>query len=273
MRNQQLKQVVQAFAEVGQALSSLSPYPGTGLLVRVLAKVAGQWAGAASLHEERGRWRKALGGSGSRIVVLIDDIDRLEPSETRELVRLVRLTSDLPNLVFLLAFDRHRVAKSLGETEEEGQRYLDKLVQVSHAVPTVRGDVLERVFLAWLQEVVDGHEVTELDRDVWTGVLYEVIKPLLGNLRDAKRYLYSLPVTLDAVGQEAALADLLRLEALRVLRPTVLRSCRLTLTVWCTQTRSQPPSCLAKNVTRGFARSSRPCSNESAKNGISSTRC
>ena len=80
---------------------------------------------------------------------------------------------------------------------------------------------MERVFLAWLQEVVDGHEVTELDRDVWTGVLYEVIKPLLGNLRDAKRYLYSLPVTLDAVGQEVVLADLLGLEALRVLRPTV----------------------------------------------------
>ena len=226
-QNEQLKEVVQALTEVGQALSSLSPYPGTGLLVGFLSKFVDRWARPPSLIEERERLRKALTGSRSRIVVLIDDLDRLEPSETREIMRLVRLTSDLPNLVFVLAFDNRRVAKSLDSDPEEGQRYLDKIVQVSYAVPAMRDDVLESVFLTWLQELVAGHDVTQLDRDVWLRVLYDVIKPLLSNLRDAKRYLYSLPVTLNAVGQEVALADLLGLEALRVLRPKLFEELRV----------------------------------------------
>lgn len=56
-------------------------------------------------------------------------------------------------------------------------------------------------------------------KDRWGRVLYDVVKPLLGNLRDVKRYLNPLPVALDTLGQEVALVDLLGLEALRILRP------------------------------------------------------
>ena len=224
--NEQLKAVVQALAEVGAAFSSLSPYPGAGTAVGLLAWLARKWARPPSLLQERNRLKEALEALNSRIVVLIDDIDRLEASETREIMRLVRLTSDLPNLVFVLAFDSQRVAKSLDEDPEEGRQYLDKIVQVSYVVPVIRDNVLESYLLTELQELLDQHDVTELDRDVWLRVLYDVIKPLLSNLRDAKRFLNSLPVTLKAVGQEVALADLLGLEALRVLRPNLFEELR-----------------------------------------------
>ena len=81
------------------------------------------------------------------MVVLIDDIDRLEPAEIREVVRLVRLTSDLPNVIFLLAYDRGHVAKSLGTSESEGLRYLEKIVQVSYQLPLVRESILPEMFL------------------------------------------------------------------------------------------------------------------------------
>ena len=69
--------------------------------------------------------------------------------------------------------------------------------------------------ISLLEECLRGHEVRELDSRAWERVFYEIIRPLLGNLRDVKRYLYSLPVTLDLVGREVALADLLGLEAIR----------------------------------------------------------
>ena len=67
--------------------------------------------------------------------------------------------------------------------------------------------------------MIKNHAVIEPEGEVWNRVFHDVIKPLVGNLRDVKRYLYALPVTLDAVGEEVALADLLALEAIRVLRP------------------------------------------------------
>ncbi len=115
---------------------------------------------------------------------------------------------------------------SLGEDETEGREYLEKIVQVSYDLPIVREEILPSMFLPWLDELIRGRDLAQLDRDVWGRVFYEVVKPLLGNLRDVKRYLYSIPVTLDTIGQEVALADLLSLEAVRVLRPSLFNDLR-----------------------------------------------
>ena len=216
-----LKEIASAFATLGKILAPLSPVPGTIAIADLAAQQADQLAKQPSLLENRELLRGALSESGSRIVVIIDDIDRLERGETRELIRLVRLTSDLPNVVFLLAFDRGHVAASLGRDETEGGQYLDKIVQVAYNLPAVRESILPQTLVLWLNELISGHDFTPIDEEIWSRVLYEVIKPLLGNLRDVKRYLYSLPVTLDTVGQEIALADLLGLEAIRIMRPPI----------------------------------------------------
>ena len=195
--------------------------PGASIVADAVGHATNKVTQQRSLFSERKHLSDALAKAELRIVVLIDDIDRLEPAETRELVRLVRLTSDLPFLVFLLAFDRKHVVRSFDEIGTDGQLYLDKIVQVSYDLPAVRETVIPNVFLAELERVVKGHDVAQIDGEVWRRVFYEVISPLLQNLRDVKRYLYSLPVTLDMIGQEVALADLLALEAVRILRPAL----------------------------------------------------
>ena len=226
IRSEKLKVVAKALAKLGQSLAPLSPVSGTTGAANLISKLTDHWAKPPSLDGMRARLREALEASDSRVVVLIDDIDRLEPNETRELMRLVRLTSELPNVVFLLAFDRGHVAKSLGTNEIEGRQYLDKIVQVSHDLPAVREAVLPGMLLPWLDEIIRGRDLVQLDRDVWGRVFYEIIKPLLHNLRDVKRYLYSLPVTLDTIGEEVAMADLLGLEAIRVFRPSMFDELR-----------------------------------------------
>ncbi len=182
-----LKEVARALAGLGQTLAPLSPVSGTARAANLVAKLTDHWTKPPSLLAKRGHLRNALSKSESRVVVLIDDIDRLEFSETRELMRLVRLTSDLPNVVFLLAFDRRHVAKSLGEDEVEGRQYLDKIVQVSYDLPAVREAILPGMLLPWLDELIRGRDLSQFDKDVWGRVFYDVIKPLLGNLRDVKR--------------------------------------------------------------------------------------
>ena len=219
-RSDRLKDVAKALSSLGESLAPLSPVAGTFWAAKLLARFTDRWTKPHSLRDKRDHLRQVQSKSDSRVVVLIDDIDRLEPRETRELMRLVRLTSDLPNVVFLLAFDRRHVARSLGEDEADGQQYLDKIVQVSYDLPVVREGILHGMFLPWLDELIEGHDLTQLDKEVWGRVFYDVIKPLLGNLRDAKRYLSSISATLDAIGREVALADLLGMEALRILRPS-----------------------------------------------------
>ena len=221
-----LKDVARALSKLGQSLAPLSPVSGTKWVASIVARLTSHWTKPPSLHQKRDDLRRALAKSGSKVIVLIDDIDRLDVSETRELMRLVRLTSDLPNVVFLLAFDRRHIARSLRDNEVEGRQYLDKIVQVSYDLPNVREAILPGVLFPWLNALIENRDLAQFDKEVWGRAFYEVIKPLLGNLRDVKRYLYSLPVTLDTIGREVALVDLLTLEALRILRPAIFDELR-----------------------------------------------
>ncbi len=227
-KDERLKVIAKALSGLGQTVAPLIPIPGTPAFAQVAASFTEQWTKPRSLVKERDHLRKALQDLDTKVVVIVDDIDRLEKGETRELMRLVRLTSDMPNVVFLLAFDRRRVACALGSGSDDGQLYLDKIVQVSHELPTVRESILTRAILTWLNDLIQGRDVGVVHQDHWNRVFHEVIRPLLTNLRDVKRYLNSLPVTLDTLRDEVALTDVLGLEALRVLRPTrfdALRSC------------------------------------------------
>ena len=217
-------EIAKGFAELGRELAPLIPIPGTNVVAWAFAKLGSIFSSKpVSLHIRRDQLKEALSKSKKRLVVFVDDIDRLESSEIREIMRLVRLTSDLPNVVFLLAFDRRRVAGSLGDVgrDVDGQVYLEKIVQECYHLPVVREVILSETLTEHLDELIKGRDLTQLDTGVWARVLYDVIRPLLRNLRDVKRYLNPLPVTLDMVGNEVALADLLGLEAIRILRPNI----------------------------------------------------
>ena len=170
--NTQLKRVASALSGIGQSLAPLSPFPGTVTVADLVAKVTDAWATAPSLLQRRYQLREALAESDARIIVLIDDIDRLERREIREVMRLVRLTSDLPNLVFLLAFDRARVASSLNwdNDGDAGQQYLDKIVQVSHDLPVARGAILTGMLIDGLNELIEARDLGDPDQEVWASV-------------------------------------------------------------------------------------------------------
>ena len=221
-----LKDAAKLLAGFGQLMAPQIPVPGAGIVGSLVGLLKGKLSEPRSLLSQRGHLCKALGSAKVRVVVFIDDIDRLEYAETRELMRLVRLTSHLPYLNFLLAFDREHVAKSFDEIGTDGQLFLDKIVQFSFNLPSTREPLLQEMFFNQLNELIRDREVRGLDRDVWREVYSEIVRPLLSNLRETKRYLYSLPVTLELVGNEVALADLLGLEAVRVLRPRLYEELR-----------------------------------------------
>ena len=58
---------------------------------------------------------RELGALEKPIVVVIDDIDRLTVAEIRDIFKLVRLTANFPNIVYVLSFDRIRVEEALTE--------------------------------------------------------------------------------------------------------------------------------------------------------------
>jgi predicted KAP-like P-loop ATPase len=90
-----------------------------------------------SLIEKKTALDKGLRTLSRRIVVFVDDIDRLEPSETVEMLRLIRAVADFPNVIYVLSYDRKVVAGTLKAAiqVDDGEAFLEKIVQVSFKVP------------------------------------------------------------------------------------------------------------------------------------------
>jgi predicted KAP-like P-loop ATPase len=135
-------------------------------------------------------------------------------------VALLKLNADLPNRHFVLAYDRERVERALGEAEGDGRAYLEKIVQVAYDVPKSREVDLVQELLKAINKVLRHTGPTgPFDEHRFGSILHAIIVPLVDSVRDVRRYANALPVALQVVGDEVALEDVLALEAIRVLLP------------------------------------------------------
>lgn len=90
-----------------------------------------------------------------RLVVFLDDLDRLDASEIKELLRLMRNTFDIPYLFFIVGFDRKYLAKTLSFNEDEFDNYISKFFQVKVNVPLLNNDDLfEKYYSGRLVEIL-----------------------------------------------------------------------------------------------------------------------
>ena len=165
---------------------------------------------------------KALAALNNPVVVVLDDIDRLTTFEIRDVFRLVRLTASFPNVVYVVAFDRVRVEAALNEQGIPGRDYLEKILQVGVDLPAIPQSVLNtQVFAAIDTALADIENPGQFDEGLWPDVFMEVIRPLVRNLRDVRRYSLAIYATIRDLAGQVALVDVLALEAIRVFLPDV----------------------------------------------------
>lgn len=163
---------------------------------------------------------KILREAEKRILVVIDDIDRLTPEETRQLFTVIKALADFPNVVYLLAFDREVAAQAIEQQSGmPGERYLEKIIQVPFELPPVDRVALRAALFKRLDEVLGDTSDGLFDQSYWTNAFHDGIDPLIQVPRDVVRFTNTLSVTYPAVRGEVNPVDFIALEALRVFLP------------------------------------------------------
>lgn len=221
--DQDVNGVAEKLADYGGILGSLGKLPILGKGFEALDALREVLQATGTLPDRSAATRRkqladALCGLNRRVAVVVDDIDRLTDAEIRELVRVVKLVGDLPHVVYLLAYDRERVETALGRQADraEGRVFLEKIVQVTHDIPAASPAVLRRLVDSGIQNLLGPDPPQRFDPRRWGRAYGDIVGGYLGTIRDVRRYLNALPVTLDLIGNELALEDVLVLEALRV---------------------------------------------------------
>ncbi|MBA3655731.1 MAG: hypothetical protein H0W69_00085 [Gemmatimonadaceae bacterium] len=206
----------------------LKGVPVVGSAAGEVAQAAGEELGEATLDQLRGRVQEGISSSGKRIVVFIDDIDRLEGSEVRAVMRLVKLTAGFDNTTYVLAFDPRVVSAALvsavdGSESIDGQRYLEKIVQVPLALPAADPSILLSLMLEHLNASIleIDAEFPDADQQAFLRYLRPLYEARPRTVREGKRYANAAGFALSLLAGEANTGDLLLLEALRTWYPDV----------------------------------------------------
>lgn len=199
-------------------------------LDNVLARLEDVAASAdtVALEELRGRLARLLSSTNKRIIILIDDVDRLDKSETYTLFRLIKACADFSNVCYVLAFDESAVSKALGERygggdEASGRAFLEKIIQIPLKLPAPAREDLRSLCFLQVDAALDciGVELSREDSAKFVtcferGALTRVDTP-----RAAKRYGNALLFSLPLLASDVNIVDLLLVEALRTFYPEV----------------------------------------------------
>lgn len=125
---------------------------------------------------------------GRRVVIFIDDVDRLTREELMELFNLVRNSSNLPCLYFVLAYDKSYVLKTLQSDGEHMSRYPEKILQEEYSLPKLAPDKMWTVLERCLNKTQLGQESPGRIRDLISDLQSDtVLSYHLTTLRMVKR--------------------------------------------------------------------------------------
>lgn len=184
-----------------------------------------------SLEEVRNQLKTELKKLPAPIIVVIDDIDRLNKEEVRMIVQLVKANADFPNLVYVLLFQRSIVVHALDEIScEGGQEFLKKIVQVELEIPAAPEHELKAFFVKQLDPVITRAKI-RWDKDTqerWARLFDDAIWPWFRTPRDIKRFKGMLEFYLEAHIEDGVLEvnpiDLILVEILRTFDPTAFEA-------------------------------------------------
>jgi len=119
-----------------------SLFEGSGAALEKIAKIK-----TPSLSQKKEQLEQTLAELKIPVIVIIDDVDRLYPSEIYEIIRILKIVANLPYVTYLVSWDSKYIELSL---KKEGvpfpSKYLDKIVQIRLPIPRMNYSSKWRLF-------------------------------------------------------------------------------------------------------------------------------
>jgi hypothetical protein len=164
-----------------------------------------------SPQEERRALESRLQRAKVAVVVLVDELDRVDDDDVRVVAQLVKAIGDIKGVSYLVAYDPNRVADALGrgsddERRRTGESYLEKIIQ--HPIPL--RPLFSNDVLALFDALLQAHglklpsDLSDEEREV-----IECIRESVTTPRELKRLVGSYAVIDLMIRGEISPADLM----------------------------------------------------------------
>lgn len=167
---------------------------------------------------EKDRINKAIMRLRKRIVVIIEDLDRLMADEIVEVFKLIDGNAAFNNLIFISAYDKSRI-NALLETEDKSNTYSDKFFTWERHLPLRSSKLLLNYLISNLVSGLNfkNEEVEEIKNSIMANSSFYT--SYLKNLRDVKRYVNLVKPSLNRIYKELKIRDFLLIELVKYKYP------------------------------------------------------
>lgn len=151
-----------------------------------------------------------------KYIVFIDDIDRLNDNEIVLLTQLIKAICNFSNVTYVLSYDKEIVANALNNQQSNvnGFKYLEKIVQVEFAIPEIKHSRITNILFEDLDALLNG--LLKEDDTIQITNYYSLgLFTQFENIRQVRRFINRLKFELDSFGKNINLADLIVITYLR----------------------------------------------------------
>lgn len=237
----------------------LSKYVYTGSVLRKYAKnltninsvfnpfkyLPDNWIGEKSNKEYFKIINSLFTKLGRRVVVVVDDLDRLDNKEVLEVFRVIRNSANFNNVVFITPFDKEYVVHSLRDMKiHNPEDYIKKIFDVEISLPAISELHMTRIFGDYfrnalrklnqlnaddedklndqISRILENSRLVLTTRSKYTVISIKLFK-YLKTKRDSIRFINSLVVTLRDSHDLLYLPDVLLIELIKYINVTVFR--------------------------------------------------
>ncbi|WP_019679647.1 KAP family P-loop NTPase fold protein [Ruminococcus flavefaciens] len=157
-----------------------------------------------------------------KLIVSIDDFDRLSQEEIRLMFQVVKVLGDFNNTIYLLSFDKAVVVDSLKDVQGgDGDDYLKKIIQVPITLPLIRKDVIKEITLEKFNSIINFSSLSDNDKlriNNLSDSLFKVLSSYISNIRDINRLINLFEFKYGFIKDEINPVDLLALCAIEVFK-------------------------------------------------------
>ena len=212
--------------------ATLVPIPQISIfasLAKKFLKIIGDFFNKAAefqksdLNEIKEDLNNSLEKFGKKILIIVDDIDRLSDNDIKEIFQLVKSIADFKNTIYILSYDNKIVSEALNNLQNgKGEEYLEKIIQVPIILPHISKSQINKVFLNKLEKILAIPD-EEFDKSYWNELYSNGFSNNLTNLRDVERYLNSFSFGFNTIKDELNIIDYMAVTLFKVFEPQLYK--------------------------------------------------
>lgn len=191
----------------------------SGKIISTVSYVGRLLSSSDNIEKARKRVEEIIGDK--KVIVFIDDLDRLEGRQIIDILRSINTIANYGGITYILPFDKSYVCSAIEEVipkKSNGHEFLEKLIQIPINLPMLTQRKLDKIMLVKLDRLFKEFKIvlTEGEVNRFQRVYYYNANKYITSPRDINKILNVLRFKLPIITGEINVIDTIVIELIRV---------------------------------------------------------